>query len=366
MARSRLDPGKIAAKFPALAQWEAGESNPTLRQLERFAAATHTPIGYLFLAAPPSEPVPLPDYRTKNGNRRLDPSPDLLETVYASQRRQEWYREYARIRGHEKLSFIGAGTLKEAPSSVAAKMRAQLGFRLADQLKAKSWEDALRAFIARLDEGGVLVMVNGVVGTNSQRPLDILEFRGFSMADPWAPVIFVNGRDSKAAQMFTVAHELAHLWLGGSALDDVHDTGASEAVESWCNGVAAELLVPLAEFKKEYQAGSELIPEARRLSKAFKVSPLVTLIRMAEAGVVTRTAMWAAYYQEAQTYLRPPDSSGGNFYATQTARLGRRFARALVADTREGNTLYRDAFRLSGVSKGETFEKWGDKLEVAA
>src|SRR3989304_5812978 len=99
----------LAGKFPKLAAWEAGEGRPTLKQLEGFAKATHLPVGYLFLREPPEERVPIPDLRTP-GNRHVGhPSPDLLDTIYLCQRRQAWYRDWARSVGEEPLGFVGSG-----------------------------------------------------------------------------------------------------------------------------------------------------------------------------------------------------------------------------------------------------------------
>jgi Zn-dependent peptidase ImmA (M78 family) len=361
--RAGLNPDELARRFPRLADWERQEVHPTLTQLEQFANATHTPIGYLFLPEPPVERVPIPDFRTA-GNRRIDhPSPDLLDTIYLCQQRQEWYQEFARSQGEERLRFVGSATLASDIETTAATMRRALSFDLEERRRMPTWTEALRRFIEQADALGVLVMVNGVVGNNNYRKLDPDEFRGFALADGFAPLVFVNGADTKAAQMFTLAHELAHIWLGQSALSDISPISSpTRDVEIWCNHIAAELLVPLALVREEYRRGEDLRDALERLARRFKVSTLVVLRRIHDAGGLTRDQLWRAYERELERLRAVPRSTGGDFYLTQGARIGKRFARALVMSTLEGQTLHRDAFRLLGFSKLATFRELGHSL----
>ena len=358
--RAGVAQGDLAAKLKKLPEWEAGETRPTLKQLEAFARAVHVPFGYLFLPEPPEESLPIPDFRTFAGRAVTRPSPNLLDTIYACQGRQGWYQDFARIAGEPPLDFVGSASLDSSPEIIAARMRERLDFDLTVRRECPTWTDALRLFIHQADEAGVLVMVSGIVKSNTSRGLDLAEFRGFALCDPLAPLVFVNGRDTKAAQMFTLAHELAHLWLGASALSNLGaapDTGFRRE-EVWCNAVAAEFLVPLDVLRSDLHRGEPLPDALSRLARAFKVSTLVILRRLLDVGWLTRARFDAAWVQENERLrkLVRASSGGGNFYRTTVARVGRRFARALVASTLEGQTLYRDAFWMLGIKKSETFD----------
>lgn len=356
----------LARSFPKLSEWEAGDSRPTLKQLESFAKAVHVPVGYLFLREPPDEPVPIPDFRTMADAALGRPSPDLLDTIYLCQQRQDWYRDFARQMGDPPVPFVGVLRAGDDVVRSAAAIREALGFDLEARRQSPTWTEALRHFIEQADALGVLVMVSGVVGSNNRRKLDPEEFRGFALADPLAPLVFINGADTKAAQMFTLAHELAHIWLGETALSDARASEVpAQAVERWCNRVAAELLVPLGVFRDEHDRRAELRPELDRLARRFKVSTLVILRRMHDAGTLRGDAYWTAFGEELKRLRSLPSGSGGNFYLTLGARASRRLARALVVSTLEGHTLYRDAFRLLGIRKHDTFRRLGEELGYA-
>jgi len=361
--RAGFDIDELTHRIPQLPAWERGEKQPTLKQLEGFAKATHTPVGYLFLPEPPVEHVPIPDFRTV-ANERIDhPSPDLLDTLYICQQRQEWYRDFARSMGELPLAFAGSVRVAADVVRTAAQIRHALAFDIEERRQMPTWTDALRRFIEQADALGALVMVSGVVGSNNRRKLDPQEFRGFALADDLAPLVFINGADTKAAQMFTLAHELAHVWLGQSALSDAQAASVPEHdVERWCNLVAAELLVPLEVLRAEYDRRTELRVEVDRLARRFKVSTLVILRRIHDVGGLSREAFWQAYEEELARLRALPKGSGGDFYLTLGARASKRFARALVVNTLEGRSSFTEAFRLLGFKKMATFRELGHSL----
>jgi Zn-dependent peptidase ImmA (M78 family) len=351
-------------RFPNLSLWQKGDARPTLKQLETFAKAAYLPVGYFFLTDPPDETLPIPDMRTVGGRGVQRPSPDLLDVIYLCQRRQSWYHEYAESIGEEPREFVGSARITTSADRVAGDIAQRLGFSVDRRRECGTWEDALRLFVLQAESAGVLVMISGIVGGNTHRTLNPEEFRGFALAGKLAPLVFINGADAKAAQMFTLAHELAHLWLGRSALSNATPASSPTGrVETWCNRVAAELLVPLEELRAELGKSSPL-ESLHTLTRTFKVSTLVILRRLVDAGALSRDQFHKSYAGELAKSKAPKRSSGGDFYLTQPTRLSRRFARAVIASTLEGQTLFRDAFQMLCISKEKTFRQLGETLEV--
>jgi Zn-dependent peptidase ImmA (M78 family) len=359
MERSGKPPEVLGRRFRKLYAWLERKAAPTFKQLEDFAAATYTPVGYFFLAAPPEEPLPIPDFRTRRAEALRKPSGDLLDTIYLCQQRQAWFEELAREETLDPVPLVGSLTRATPITKAAQSIREAIGFDLDQRREDRTWTEALRRMIHSVDDAGVLIMVSGVVGSNTHRKLDPEEFRGFALAHAYAPVIFVNGADSKAAQMFTIAHELAHLALGVSALSDAEASAfPDEATERWCNQVAAEVLVPMGVFQKEFRAGEGAGEAIPRLARRFKVSSLVIVRRMWEAGVFPdREAFRAAYEGEIERLRElSAGGEGGDFYRTLGARLSRRFEYAVVADVLNGRTAFREGLRLLGLKKMATFQ----------
>ncbi|MDA8030476.1 MAG: XRE family transcriptional regulator [Pirellulales bacterium] len=363
--RAGLSADDLHRKFPKMDLWESEEVRPTLKQLEAFAKATYLPIGYFFVGEMPDDKIPIPDLRTIGNREVRRPSPNLLDTIYLCQQRQTWYHDYAREQGDKPLDFVRSVDMESPVEDVAAKMRETLNFDLDARRQNPTWTDALREFIEQADDAGVMVMTSGVVGNNPNRKLDVKEFRGFALADRFAPLVFINGTDSKSAQMFTLAHELAHIWLGENALtDDDPRILSSNKIEVWCNRVAAEFLVPLDALKQDLRA--DAAPRIRMLAHNYKVSNLVILRRLLDADHFDRQEFQREYEAELARLQEISGGAGGDFYRTVKARVSNRFARDLVASTLEGRTSFSESFYLLGIQKMETFKKFGRQLGVFA
>ncbi len=362
MRRSGRDQEELEARFPDLPAWESGAKQPTFRQVEAFAAATYTPVGYLFLHEPPDETLPVADMRTL-GDEPVAPSADLLDTIYLCQRRQEWYREYALAQGYEPLTFIASVSHDQPAVAVAELIRDRIGFQM-DQRGYRTWSDAVLGLAQKLEQAGVLVMISGIVGSNGHRSISPQDFRGFTLADPIAPVIFVNGSDSKGAQSFTLAHEAAHVWLGGSAVSNAPMSEEPPVpLERWCNAVAAELLVPADDLRQHFSPPAPLRSQLDQLTRRYKVSSLVVLRRLLDTGFLSWPAFREAYLvEQARTEATAPAGTGGDFYLTTPVRTSRRLLEAVVRDTVEGRTLYRDAFKLLGFQNQATFDNFARRI----
>ncbi len=333
--------------------WSEGEARPTFAKAIHLAEVLHVPFGYFFLDSPPTITVPLPDFRTRLNVESREPSPEFLELLYSVLAKQEWYREYEEDHGAVKLPFVSSFTMQDSPSRVASAIRQTLGIDNSLPERAVSLSDYLALLSAQAESVGILVMRSGVVGNDNTRPVSVNEFQGFAITDEIAPLIFINARDFRTAQIFTFAHELAHIWIGRSGISKPDETDVAErttrveegAVELFCNAVAAEVLVPKADFLQAWQAQQDPVP-LKKLARRFRVSTLVILRRAYELDKVSRNQFFVLLKQEKNEQTASQSSSGGDYYRTLWSRHSSRFIEALISDVRQGGTVFRDAARL--------------------
>lgn len=355
----------LEEQLPMLNRWLDGEIKPTLRQLEDLAKKTHVPLGVLFLADLPKEELPIPNYRTFGDDIIAEPSRNLLDTVQMMVARQTWLREYLSEDGFAPKSFVGVSRASDDPKVVADNIRNTLHLPTDWAESVGTWEDALIRLCRSAEEAGIMVVRNGVVGNSTRRKLDPTEFRGFVLVDKHAPLIFINGADYKAAQMFTLAHELAHLWLGTSAVFDLAFLQpADHAIERACNEIAAEFLVPAEILDRELPQQLDAADHAivwQDMARRFKVSPLVIARRVLDMNLINRHE-YQTYYDSyldglRKRELRERADGRGDFYRNQNYRVGRLFFTYVDNAVKENNLLYREAYRLTGLS-GDTYAEY--------
>ncbi len=355
----------LVEKFQSLPEWESGEIRPTLKQLEAFARVVHVPFGYLLFPEPPVERLPIADFRTVADKAKVKVSPDLIDTLYAMQRRQAWLREHLAESGVEPLDFVASASLADDPGAVGREIRRVLGLDEGWAAGVRSWQDAVNELRRMIEHLGVMAVINGIVGNNTHRRLSVAEFRGFALTDRYAPLIFVNSADAKSAQMFTLAHELAHIWLGEEGLSGFDNLlpGGTD-VEDWCNQAAAEFLVPSREMRERWNRGRREVHPFETLGRSFKVSPVVAARRAMDLKLIERNSFFEFY----ESYITREHrggaaSSGGDFYNNQNVRVGELFATHVMRAAKGGEIGFREAYELTGL-RGGTFQDYANKLGI--
>ncbi|GEP39603.1 hypothetical protein NPS01_32660 [Nocardioides psychrotolerans] len=350
-----------------LDKWLAAEARPTLKQLQDFAKAAGVPFGYLLLPQPPAWSLPVPDFR-EGFETVPTPSANLIAVIGQSQRRQEWYRDYALALGVEPLAFVGSAA-ELPPLEAAAEIRSALDFQVSD--RHGTWADTRKALLRGFETLGGLTVATSMVENNTRRSLDENEFRGFALVDDIAPLVFVNTHQTLNGQIFTLAHEFAHVWRGTSGIgnEDTRSDGQSD-IERWCNAVASEVLVPRDDLADRHArvASAPLVQALDTLAHDFRCGTLVVLQALHRTGV-RRIENYAAAYDAEVVRLRDlseaRESGGGDHYNNQPFRVGERLSRALIADALEGRTPITEAMRLMSMKSASTFDEYARRLGAA-
>lgn len=352
LSRSRLSRAEVAAKVKVSEQqirsWER-DVLPPFRKARALAKVLQIPFGYLYLPDPPDHDLPIPDFR-RLGNA-YTPTPEFLRLLNDVLVRQDWFKDYLKESGRpNRLPFIGEFSPASKVTDVAADIRKTI--RMSPELRnsTSSWTEYLSTLVRNVEEAGVLVMRSSVVGNSTNKPLSTKEVQGFAVADPIAPVVFVNSGDFKAAQIFTLAHELAHLWIGQSAITNPDETQpGANPVEAFCNRVAASVLLPANEFSAAWDSTH---PDSRVavLPRRFWVSSLVVLRRAHELDRLAPAEFHELVERERAKLHKAKKGGGGDFYRTLVVRMGARFTHSVIGEVNGERLLVRDAARLLSIS----------------
>jgi Zn-dependent peptidase ImmA (M78 family)/transcriptional regulator with XRE-family HTH domain len=336
----------ITVKEDKVLEWEAGESRPTFRQAQQWASIAHIPFGYLFLNEPPKETLPLPDLRTVGGAVPAAPSIDLIDTVRDVLRKHQWYSDYLKDQERAPLPFVGKFSTAADIGDVVADIQQVLD--VFEPPRRQGGDEYLRQLIAGADDAGILVMRSGVVGSNTHRKLDVGEFRGFAISDRFAPVVFINLADAPAARLFTLIHELAHIWIGSSGISSVAPSN-NRKEEVFCNAVAGEFLVPKSQLVSTWKTVADWTAQLPALAGVFYVSKLVVARRACDLGFISNDAYSQYYVAELNAHRNQQKAGAGDFYRTAGSKNSKRLSRAVLAETLSGRLLLRDAGKLLGI-----------------
>lgn len=350
---------ELLLSFPKLSEWINEESDPTVKQLEKLTKKLHVPFGYMFSDDLPEENITFPFFRSgKQSSEKV--SLNVYHTIQILKDRQVWLTEYMKESGYEKLPFVGKFNKETDYLTIVNDIRNTLKLLQNWASKHQTWERTLDFITYKIEEAGIIVTFNGVVENNTRRKINVDECRGFVLVDELAPFLYINSADTKAAQMFTLIHELAHIWIGESAGFDLNNMlPADDPVELLCDKIAAEFLVPGELLIKVFQR-EQRIPT---LSRQFKVSPIVIGRRLLDLGLMDKNAFFSFYneYIDFINKKKENQGSGGNFYATAKKRISLRFANYINNAVNENKLLYREAYKLTSL-KGDTYSRFMKEL----
>lgn len=355
--------------FDTLANWKEGVVQPTFKQIESLSNKVHIPLGYFFLKKPPKEELPVLEYRTVNSIATETPSRDLVDTITYAENVQNWMKNHLIDIGADMLGLVGSGKKTELVEQFAETIRKTIDIKVnwyADNINVAANFKFIRT---KLEKIGILVLMNGVVGNNTRRKLNIKEFRAFTLIDRYAPLIFINGNDSDGAKLFSLLHETVHIWLGIDSFYNsnlLNDDSVSNT-EKLCNAVTAELLVPNQIFNEQWMAYSPQYASKKavigKLASTFRCG-ITTIARRAKDNNYINAQQYKEIADEAvENYSKfvKNRADGGDFYKTTAPRLDTRFLLALDNSVKEGKTQYTDAYRLTNLNR-TTFSNLMDKV----
>ncbi|MDP3010946.1 MAG: ImmA/IrrE family metallo-endopeptidase [Methylococcales bacterium] len=333
----------------------------TIKQIEKLAKKTHIPFGYFFLDTPPQTTrSSIPDLRQLPNPMPL--SAEFFDTLDDVLRKQLWYLDYLKEQGADKLDFVGKFKFDQSVSieTIAADIRDTLNLTIEEQKKCAKFESFFTLLSERIENIGILVFRNSIVKSNTRRGLSVNEFRGFAIANNYAPIIFINGKDSESAWIFTLAHELAHIWLGESGVSDIPDKQKVDdyKLEKYCNQIAAELLTP----KKLFLSAWEKLPEPKieALSREFKVSQWV----IARRAYDLRKISWNDYLRITEAGGKIKQHKGSpSPYVIYPIRNSKRLTRTIVNAAMSGNMMLREAASLLNI-KPDTVMEMGRRRSI--
>ncbi len=365
LERDRLAKGTVSTK--KIKAWEDGEEHPTQSQAMALAEKLGISYAMLFMPTVPApENLPIPDLRTVSGRGISNPSLAFREVLDTTLVRQDWIRDERKDHGAKPLNFVGRFTINSKPKEVAAEMRGTLQLSSSDRSQCADYEAFIRHLVSKAEGLGILVMRSALVGHDTHRKLDVEEFRGFALSDPIAPVVFINDADAKAAQVFTIAHEMVHIWIGENGVSDrTPDQRKQSAnkIELFCDHVAGELLVPEEEFTKVWKDGP-VNNAAQATAKHFRVSTLVALRRAKDLNRIDFDSFMDAVNEEYDRYRAhdqqkrekqmEKDKQRGNFWASFDIRNGRALNATVAAAVAANRTSFTEASALLGVSIAST------------
>ncbi len=362
-ALSQTSEEKLGTKLVEnIKQWLDGTKNPTFNQIEDFSKKSHIPLGYFFLQTPPVEQISLLEYRTLDSIELTNPSRNLIDTIHEMEAVQEWMVNYRKEWNYDTISVVGSLKGITDISVIADTIRKDLGLNVEWYKECGNPSEAFNKVRGLLEECGIVVMMNGIVGKNTHRALDVNEFRAFAMVDEWAPLIFINGADSAGGRLFSLFHEVVHLWIGENDLynDRRYSANGIKPIEVTCNAVAGELMVPKAAFLEKWNnnTNDDTHEKIKELARMFRCSGSVIARRALDNKKIDQNVYNKVIADAIEAYIQAKQekSSGGDYYRVARSKLDGVFVRALCESVNSGRTSFTEAYRLTNTTS-KTFSE---------
>ncbi|EKB47650.1 XRE family transcriptional regulator [Cecembia lonarensis] len=274
---------KVSVSVDRLKEWEAGTSQPTIRQAQTLAKAYKRPFALFFLPDVPRDFQPLQDFR-KSGSKPLTTSSIFI--IREIQQKQAWISDVYSENQEDKLAFVGRFSIKDNPQTVAEDILSTLKINPA-LYKA---DNPIKEWIDASESNGIFVSRTSFI--NSRLKLDAQEIQGFAIADQYAPFVFVNSDDWNAPQLFTLVHELAHIWIAETGISnevepDLKGKDKLHPVELFCNEVAANALMPKEIVLNLDPSSFQTSKDVYKTSKQLGVSSFAILVRALNLNIIS-------------------------------------------------------------------------------
>ena len=362
-ALSQTSEEKLGTKLVEnIKHWLDGTKSPTFNQIEDFSKKSHIPLGYFFLQTPPVEQISLLEYRTLDSVELTNPSRNLIDTIHEMEAVQEWMVNYRNEWNYDTISVVGSLKGITDVRVIADTVRKDLGLDVEWYKGCGNSSEAFNKIRGLLEECGIVVMMNGIVGKNTHRALDVNEFRAFAMVNDRAPLIFINGADSAGGRLFSLFHEIVHLWLGENDLynDRRYSASGIKPAEVICNAVAGELMVPKAAFLDNWNnnTNDDTHEKIKELARMFRCSGSVIARRALDNKKIDKNVYDQIIADAIEAYIQSKQEkgSGGDYYRTARSKLDGVFVRALCESVNSGRTSFTEAYRLTNTTS-KTFSE---------
>lgn len=333
---------------------------------EKLIKIGNIPFGFLFLTSPPELKKPkIPDLRTVVN--KLPLSDNFYETLEDIKYKIDWYKDYLiDIGGDNKLKYVGKYNFDHNLScaEVSNDIIKSINFNI-NRTSNFTKDNYFSYMVNLIENAGILVFKNGIVKNNTFKKLESSEFRGFALVDDIAPAVFINGTDAMSAQLFTLCHEVAHIWIGQNG---VSDWSSDLKIEAFCNKVAAEILMPEYMFVQDWNRlissyGSN-IEQIKEISKNYKVSSYAAAIRLAQLGLINNQVVDEIKEEVQKSYLNRKQGTGGNFYNSTPYRNSPTVTKAIVASAMSRKILLREAGNLLNIKADSVVKLYNEKYRA--